>query len=79
MRSFSLHYTGASGDGLALHQPKVEVLLSTIHPPPRCCSVAGGLVISKDPDFRGSVAVCGEENSHSVIMQIASRKTKVHM
>lgn len=41
----------ASGDGLALNQPKVEVLLSTIHPP-----LWGGLVIAKDPDFGGSVA-----------------------
>lgn len=71
----------ASGDGLALNQPKVEVLLSTIHPPPLCCFSGGGLIISKDPDFGGSVLGEGgaEENNHSFIMQIASRKTKVHL
>lgn len=68
----------ASGDGLALNQPKVEVLLSTVHPP-RCCSSGDGLVMSKDPDFGGCVAVGEEENNHSLIMQIASRKAKVHM
>lgn len=46
----------ASGDGLALNQPKVEVLLSTIHPPPWCCLSGVGLVIAKDPDVGGSVA-----------------------
>lgn len=67
----------ASGDGLALNQPKAEVLLPTIHPP-WCCS-SGSLVVSEDPDFRGGVAVCREENSCSLVMQIASRKNKVRV
>lgn len=52
----------ASGGGLALNQPKVEMLLPTTHPPPWCCTSGGGLVLSKDPGFGGSVAGRGEEN-----------------
>lgn len=71
----------ATGDCLALNQPQAEVLLPPMHPP-WCCSAGGGLVMSEDPDFmvfRGGVAVCRGRNNHSLIMQIASRKTKVHM
>jgi len=49
----------ASGDGLALDQPKVEVLLSTGRPPSRCCSSGRGLVMSKGSEFGGSVAAWG--------------------
>lgn len=55
-------------EGFAL-KSKVEVLLTIIHPP-----WAYGRT-----DFRGRVAVWGEESSHSLVMQIVSGKNKPHM
>lgn len=61
----------ASEEGLALNQRLRFCSPSSILP--------AALGIWKDPDFRGSVAVWGEESSHSLVMQIVSSKTKLHM